>query len=62
MRQKWGRTVLQYGHRITQRLWTEVGIFHGHADGALCTEAEVSSRTRGKAFTDPWPQTQYRVT
>ena len=132
---KWGRTVLQYGHRITQRLWTDVGLFHGHADGAvarsfctterempfmtswlakvfrrswkrisgtpailnkkavdhpifgnrnnrltliglpnacrivaaalksaLCTEAEVSACTRGKAFTDRWPQTQYRVT
>ena len=30
--------------------------------GALCTEAEVSAWTRGETFTDPWPQTQYRVT
>ena len=27
--------MLEYGDRITQGLWTEVGLFHGHADGAV---------------------------
>ena len=37
-------------------------ILAGAWKSALGTEAEVSAWTRGEAFTDPWPHTQYRVT
>ena len=47
---KWGRTVLQYGRRITQRLWTEVGIFHGHADGAVAEK--LPHHRKGNALHD----------
>ena len=50
MGQKWDRTVIHYGHRITQRLWTEVGIFHGHADGAVAEK--LLHHRKGNALHD----------
>ena len=50
MGQKWDRTVIQHGHRITQRLWTEVGTFHGHADGAVAEK--LLHHRKGNALHD----------